>query len=139
MRPWKYVRPPWKGASTRWKAAWSKSRRGCSSTRRQREPPVAAGIRPTPRFLQSYFLTIAEAALAPLRENPAHDTGPRPSAIDGNANLQEHHPRVGARGVGLLPRACSWTGRTEKNQAQEAVSYTHLRAHETRHDLVCRL
>src|SRR5450756_2001233 len=26
-----------------------------------------------------------------------------------------------------------------KKQAQEPVSYTHLRAHETRHDLVCRL
>src|SRR5665648_611993 len=26
-----------------------------------------------------------------------------------------------------------------KNRATEPVSYTHLRAHETRHDLVCRL
>ena len=30
-------------------------------------------------------------------------------------------------------------GRTSDHQSEWPVSYTHLRAHETRHDLVCRL
>src|SRR5450759_1166768 len=37
-------------------------------------------------------------------------------------------PRYGMRSIGTL---ASWDN--------SAVSYTHLRAHETRHDLVCRL
>src|SRR5450759_4879561 len=32
-----------------------------------------------------------------------------------------------------------WTWLVKKTDGSVAVSYTHLRAHETRHDLVCRL
>src|SRR5450756_1294631 len=39
---------------------------------------------------------------------------------------------VDSRGTGKSP------GDTDVRGMQEAVSYTHLRAHETRHDLVCR-
>src|SRR5450756_3184900 len=42
--------------------------------------------------------------------------------------------RVGGRG-GRTGTRCSPLRGTEQRQ----VSYTHLRAHETRHDLVCRL
>src|SRR5450756_2698465 len=39
--------------------------------------------------------------------------------------------------LGILPR---WTGfPCNANLGDDPVSYTHLRAHETRHDLVCRL
>src|SRR5450756_3037692 len=37
---------------------------------------------------------------------------------------------------GRVPKWCSSSCR---HRAWEPVSYTHLRAHETRHDLVCRL
>ena len=30
-------------------------------------------------------------------------------------------------------------GKKDKTELSATVSYTHLRAHETRHDLVCRL
>ena len=33
----------------------------------------------------------------------------------------------------------SFLAEDENNPMSDAVSYTHLRAHETRHDLVCRL
>ena len=38
---------------------------------------------------------------------------------------------------GLIPILCC--GETLEQREMGAVSYTHLRAHETRHDLVCRL
>src|SRR5450756_3024449 len=37
------------------------------------------------------------------------------------------------------PSAPSWTGMVARLPTVMPVSYTHLRAHETRHDLVCRL
>src|ERR1035437_4270622 len=101
MRPWKYVRPPWKGASTRWKAAWSKSRRGCSSTRRQREPPVAAGIRPIPRLLQSYF--------QPLRKRSERRCQENQPMIPAHAPAPVKAPRTRRRtvkGLALLASAC---------------------------------
>src|ERR1035437_5089068 len=52
--------------------------------------PVAAGIRPTPRLLQSYLPAFAETVRAPLPGKPAHDTGPRPSASEGTANPEAH-------------------------------------------------
>src|SRR5450756_3250906 len=56
-------------------------------------------------------------------------------------------PSPGAGGMaGLavgrrLPPAASfsWMPMTTKGASRSSVSYTHLRAHETRHDLVCRL
>ena len=40
--------------------------------------------------------------------------------------------------VYALPETASWH-RAERRRTEIPVSYTHLRAHETRHDLVCRL
>src|SRR5450756_2796911 len=67
--------------------------------------------------------------------------------------LDQLHPsgRVNARRVGSearRPICCAFVhqrapdGRPEvvrQHLTPDAVSYTHLRAHETRHDLVCRL
>src|SRR5450756_1627825 len=55
-------------------------------------------------------------------------------------------PEARAKGEAFLARAAELTeridGRRIEREARiydEPVSYTHLRAHETRHDLVCRL
>src|SRR5450756_1113811 len=55
--------------------------------------------------------------------------------------------RAGARGLDVIDGTCTWViqeQREIKRLVDEGytivpVSYTHLRAHETRHDLVCRL
>src|SRR5450756_2232066 len=39
---------------------------------------------------------------------------------------------------GKSPKTYFWTGAQVIRLLRSAVSYTHLRAHETRHDLVCR-
>src|SRR5450759_2232415 len=52
----------------------------------------------------------------------------RPPQV-GMSILLRFMPRRAGRSVGGGPRGCSLV----------SVSYTHLRAHETRHDLVCRL
>src|SRR5450759_5595381 len=47
-----------------------------------------------------------------------------------------------ARTCGTRPRQCFTNGREPTTSVLSpfwTVSYTHLRAHETRHDLVCRL
>src|SRR5659263_69915 len=43
------------------------------------------------------------------------------------------------RGLSALPATPATLGAYLTAAVTEAVSYTHLRAHETRHDLVCRL
>src|SRR5450756_2682208 len=50
-------------------------------------------------------------------------------------------PALALRHAGPWPRKISATSRIGRDTraALYAVSYTHLRAHETRHDLVCRL
>src|SRR5450756_3213939 len=40
---------------------------------------------------------------------------------------------------GIHVRFCSSVPKSQIGVVPRAVSYTHLRAHETRHDLVCRL
>src|SRR5450756_3230807 len=47
--------------------------------------------------------------------------------------------RDGARMSGQAPEFRDVIGGRDAHIEQKAVSYTHLRAHETRHDLVCRL
>src|SRR5450756_2919540 len=44
-----------------------------------------------------------------------------------------------AHGTGEQVRGLQHYADTRLYTVQQAVSYTHLRAHETRHDLVCRL
>src|SRR5450756_603284 len=46
----------------------------------------------------------------------------------------ERYPDIRRRSVVELGERCRWY-----QEHSEPVSYTHLRAHETRHDLVCRL
>src|SRR5450756_2926462 len=42
--------------------------------------------------------------------------------------------------VCVVARLCNWGHNWEHvGDGDDAVSYTHLRAHETRHDIVCRL
>src|SRR5450756_2836302 len=59
---------------------------------------------------------------------PGADRRPDQSAID-----TAHR----ARSLQDCPRA--WHDRARNGPGHPSVSYTHLRAHETRHDLVCRL
>src|SRR5450756_2186468 len=52
------------------------------------------------------------------------------------------HDRGGSCSVGARPRRGTRRGRAPTLQTHTvtlSISYTHLRAHETRHDLVCRL
>src|SRR5450759_5662547 len=50
------------------------------------------------------------------------------------------HQHVPARAAQQPDDVCAdVTGTTCHEHGHESVSYTHLRAHETRHDLVCRL
>src|SRR5450759_4481151 len=58
----------------------------------------------------------------------------------------EARPRLGGRAWTVTDRSgfaldlgCGWLHSADRNPWLKAVSYTHLRAHETRHDLVCRL
>src|SRR5450756_2687049 len=58
----------------------------------------------------------------------------------GERTLRADSARPAARGVGPCgQRDRSAGGADLYVRVREAVSYTHLRAHETRHDLVCRL
>src|SRR5450756_2024497 len=72
---------------------------------------------------------------APRREaRPAARTS---GALGGKRSGGSRQPARGPR-----PRAAARASeeyREPSRPATESVSYTHLRAHETRHDLVCRL
>src|SRR5450756_2849822 len=70
-------------------------------------------------------------ALFPDEERDAADHGRGVYEAECGGNAEESEPDRGADGVGaqLLRDA----------RPSLPVSYTHLRAHETRHDLVCRL
>src|SRR5450756_2717106 len=57
-----------------------------------------------------------------------------PAALAQRASPAACHAFCHTRAV-----ACGCCGRSPKPRRLLAVSYTHLRAHETRHDLVCRL
>src|SRR5450756_2972430 len=58
--------------------------------------------------------------------------------LSATPDLRADFPAVAARSIGLshTPLLCCQEIPVE---GAVAVSYTHLRAHETRHDLVCRL
>src|SRR5665648_1112966 len=55
--------------------------------------------------------------------------------LASSPNIHVFDSRSSALGLGVL----AWAAAEWANQGLSAVSYTHLRAHETRHDLVCRL
>src|SRR5450756_281070 len=78
------------------------------------------------------------------------DTGLRAALGQAPAEVVEEVARSGIRGRGgagfrtglkwrLASEAPAPDGRRHVVCNADAVSYTHLRAHETRHDLVCRL
>src|SRR5450756_195501 len=52
------------------------------------------------------------------------------SVVGGAANVDEELIQLARRGA---------SRRAQREHNSHPVSYTHLRAHETRHDLVCRL
>src|SRR5450756_940985 len=62
-----------------------------------------------------------------------------PTSLSISVHLQEHshdaYSRAGVRSRSLCPLPTFGNS----TSATKPVSYTHLRAHETRHDLVCRL
>src|SRR5450756_2703895 len=68
-----------------------------------------------------------EVSLGPVRHRERRKTGPGTEAHDRRA--KPHEPVPGKQAV---------TGK-QAAVKPHPVSYTHLRAHETRHDLVCRL
>ena len=57
---------------------------------------------------------------------------------DGGATVAEFHDKV-VLFDGATPTASFELGTMNAGHIHEAVSYTHLRAHETVLDLVCRL
>src|SRR5450756_2366988 len=67
--------------------------------------------------------------------------GPNGGAYSQVVNIRRHRGGVGAGGhLGRHQRGQPQTHRGRDGWAGAVpVSYTHLRAHETRHDLVCRL
>src|SRR5665648_483436 len=66
----------------------------------------------------------AQGTHSPMTDHQiAHMFGARPASL-----IREHDWRNDVVTVGTVPA-----------EYVKAVSYTHLRAHETRHDLVCRL
>src|SRR5450756_1335896 len=71
-------------------------------------------------------------ALTPRRCGPGSRAWPDRAALTEQAATRR-------RGVAEITRYRGETATTQPDTAQRAVSYTHLRAHETRHDLVCRL
>ena len=56
--------------------------------------------------------------------------------IPGLVDLHLHAPQYSFRGLGMDLELLDWL---ETHTFPEAVSYTHLRAHETGRNLVCRL
>src|SRR5450756_3068404 len=65
-------------------------------------------------------------------------TGPRPQVITDATELAGHGSDIGV----LITKSVTpelLAAAPHLRLVQIPVSYTHLRAHETRHDLVCRL
>src|SRR5428012_21236 len=72
------------------------------------------------------------------RSSAASDVYKRQVPIDGRTGmsvLQDNHNITNRTDIPVRPHR--WTDRNVR--PTRPVSYTHLRAHETRHDLVCRL
>src|SRR5450756_665593 len=67
--------------------------------------------------------------------------GPQIIGTETHSRPESHpcHSPSGAWWHPLARRACATTLHSGAGRVEDAVSYTHLRAHETRHDLVCRL
>src|SRR5450756_91822 len=63
--------------------------------------------------------------------------------LDRRSAWSRNHPNCSVTVFGGLPRLLPTLATLPRARGQaggrSAVSYTHLRAHETRHDLVCRL
>src|SRR5450756_2683731 len=92
------------------------------SKRAVREGPRAAGI-------------AKELELYPKRTGPPRGEG-LPDTATARSGAGGIHPRApGSRRVPAAPRTEARALVTGRHLM--AVSYTHLRAHETRHDLVC--
>src|SRR5450759_2847550 len=66
-------------------------------------------------------------------------TMPNTAAISAAAMVQRGRWGLGSTMTCLFLAAVSAVNFALARAMRDAVSYTHLRAHETRHDLVCRL
>src|SRR5450756_2649780 len=69
---------------------------------------------------------------SPTMDEPFHTLAAAEYAIAGTYYANLEHPPLVKLLSGFAIRAAG-------GRAPKTVSYTHLRAHETRHDLVCRL
>src|SRR5450756_760127 len=67
--------------------------------------------------------------------------GARTGKLRKTALMRVEHEGVYAvvASLGGAPKNPAWYSNLKKTPHVEPVSYTHLRAHETRHDIVCRL
>src|SRR5450756_3033396 len=84
--------------------------------------------------------TIATAAVRePSLGSGWESTGPGIPALRGTVVLAAGEGSPAVQTVRLQRYATTPFAVTVTGVVVDAVSYTHLRAHETRHDLVCRL
>src|SRR5450756_1436967 len=86
-----------------------------------------------PRSSQVPIVALPVAAKKP----PSH--APSPQSPSKNSLLPHKVPRGPVSDMLTGPLGCQTSGYAILRTVPEPVSYTHLRAHETRHDLVCRL
>src|SRR5665648_1156978 len=61
------------------------------------------------------------------------------NVLAGNTNFEVTHGTATFNGKDLLEMSADVRAKEGLFLGFQSVSYTHLRAHETRHDLVCRL
>src|SRR5674476_1182692 len=106
-----------------WRPRWPTSSTAAPTSRRS-SPGVVAGPRTSPGPSARRVSTGSIGTHGRPREDEVPDHDPDPG-VDGGGTAAEVHPWWNRH---LCPR--SYAG---------AVSYTHLRAHETGRNLVCRL
>src|SRR5450759_2804507 len=102
-----------------------------STSKRCRRGIMTDGVERT-----AYSLQLLYAA-----RRTRYATGSLPQPTEHPSHQAPIYQRIEALLVEGAPRTPEPDGIGDRCErvAHEAVSYTHLRAHETRHDLVCRL
>src|SRR5659263_225327 len=116
---------------------WARQRRSAAG-------PAADGERRAHRGADRAHPGGAAAARRHALVDAPHGGRQRPLAVDGLARLADLRPAAAPRRArealqGSAVRREGARHRRPLPRPAGAVSYTHLRAHETRHDLVCRL
>src|SRR5450759_1211194 len=78
--------------------------------------------------------TLAEALVGPYLEQIAVLRSDGDAGLGDPGELREGHDRLRDAGGGIEQAGAGELGGPRKGVGDGAVSYTHLRAHETRHD-----